>query len=406
MHGCRVGGTASAQRRVVDVRFNLLFILFSYRRHKRVCTHRNIFDVLGTTCSSDSIRLLSLRQIENRNEDEKPMCEETFSNEDPGCGIRVVCTRLSSGIVQESGPVGIIRNAWNSLDLAARERRRESARNSCACEFSWTKSRHDWAVLVHGGQCDWYVSCFSLCLYPSQRTPIHNVECRFGRGYGTPYHYAPPTHKRKRQDSGMEKGLLKMHQVLTERFNWDPQRIIVFSCSEMITSTIGSRGAYSVLSDYSGPCNNWRNLHTLLHKGTHHCKSSCSDKDGNGPYKEPDSSFKPTVQCGCSRCNVKKKQILPGENVLMYIRAHGGRGVQEDGKRQITFVELYTHEDTRSSDKFMFRDSMIHEPLKSNTIKTLLIDSCYSAGLVSGELAEIYNSAKEHAHVHIERTLV
>ena len=34
---------------------------------------------------------------------------------------------------------------------------------------------------------------------------------------------------------------------------------------------------------------------------------------------------------------------------------------------------------------------------------TTLIDSCYSAGMVSGELLEVYNSAKEHQHVRTER---
>ena len=99
-----------------------------------------------------------MEEIENHNKgDRRAMCKETYSNAKPECDVRVVCRRLSSGIVPDSGPFGLISNAFRKLDQGARSSRREDAIGSCECEFLWKKSRHDWAVLVHGGQCGWYV---------------------------------------------------------------------------------------------------------------------------------------------------------------------------------------------------------------------------------------------------------
>ena len=78
--------------------------------------------------------------------------------------------------------------------------------------------------------------------------------------------------------------------------------------------------------------------------------------------------------------------------------------MEEESTRQMTFVELYTNDDTNPFfELFLLAYTMIHDLLIDNTIVTTLIDSCYSAGMVSGELLEVYNSAKEHQHVRTER---
>ena len=78
--------------------------------------------------------------------------------------------------------------------------------------------------------------------------------------------------------------------------------------------------------------------------------------------------------------------------------------MEEESTRQMTFVELYTNDDTNPFfELFLLADTMIHDLLIDNTIVTTLIDSCYSAGMVSGELLEVYSSAKEHQHVRTER---
>ena len=176
------------------------------------------------------------------------------------------------------------------------------------------------------------------------------------------------------------------------------------------------RDPYVIHSDYSGPCNNVHNLFSVLHGEIGHCTSPspadlehsnhvmpCFQKDGGGPGNEPDKKFKPTSQCGCARCK-EEKRIIPGEKILLYIRGHGGRELEQD-KRQITFVELYTHRDADPHvELYLFSEMMIHDLLVENKIVTTLIDSCYSAGMVSGELVEVYNSAVEHQNVRTERT--
>ena len=166
-----------------------------------------------------------------------------------------------------------------------------------------------------------------------------------------------------------------MHRVLTERFQWDPSKIILFSCSETIRPRNMLRDPYVIHSDYSGPCNNVHNLFSVLHGEIGHCTSPspadlehskhvmpCFQKDGGGPGNEPDQTFKPTSQCGCARCK-EEKRIVPGEKILLYIRGHGGRELEQD-KRQITFVELYTHRDADPHvELFLFSEMMIHDLL-------------------------------------------
>ena len=126
---------------------------------------------------------MSIEETENHIDgDQRAMCKETFSNAERECDIRVICKRLSSGIVQDKGPLGLISNVMKKFDTNARSTRLRDAIDSCECEFAWTKSRHDWAVLVHGGQCEWY-----------------------GEMYGAPFRYASPTGGRHRaKDTGME----------------------------------------------------------------------------------------------------------------------------------------------------------------------------------------------------------
>ena len=219
----------------------MFFVFFERFIDVNIEQFSETFDVLGTTCTSEELRLMSMEEIENHNKgDRRAMCKETYSNAKPECDIRVVCRRLSSGIVPDSGPFGLISNAFRKLDRNARSSRLEDAIDSCECEFLWKKARHDWAVLVHGGQCDW-----------------------FGEMFGAPFRYGSPAGKiHKRKDTGMELAVLEMHRVLTERFHWDPSKIIVFSCSETLHA-YRDRVSYTVQSDYSGPCNNANNLRSV-----------------------------------------------------------------------------------------------------------------------------------------------
>ena len=195
----------------------------------------------------------------------------------------------------------------------------------------------------------------------------------YGENFGAPFHYGSPSGQRhKRKDTGMELAVLKMHKVLTERFHWDPSKIIVFSCSETLQAAYRDRDSYAIQSDYSGPCNNANNLYSVLHGGsTLHISKSYEDSACDAMFRqgwrwcrnETREEFKPTSQCGCARCK-EEKRILPGEKILLYIRGHGGRHMEGESTRQMTFVELYTNDDTNPFfELFLLADTMIHDLL-------------------------------------------
>ena len=295
----------------------------------------------------------------------------------PGCPFRVSCDRTSTSNWSLERVFGNLRRS--------REERDAEARSSCTCSVQKYGRRNEYAIIVSGEACGYY-----------------------GINYGRPGHYNSPGPRREKKlkhDTAFQQGALLTHYYLTQHLNWPHERIIVFGCSKVVTSSSSHKyqymksplqfpdgRPYQMQSDYSGPCANRDILKRVLageFEGEAGICSGCNKND-NGSGTWPDGKWNPDEECGCSHCDGSKRPEADSPKIF-YFRGHGGH---TSGKDPMTIITLPTFDSIKTQRADYFSEADMAIAIGLHAVSTAIIDSCHAGGLISPMLPEIFSSKK------------